>query len=128
MEMRFFVEWLIPKLESGEIVSCEKQVKYVLQDKFIRNGKTILPINYLADFTCTYSNGQELVVDTKGFADSACLLKRKMFWNRYPEINYIWITYSACDGGWILYEDLKKARALRKKQKAREKEAKQCLK
>lgn len=117
MEMRFYVEWLTPKVESGEISKCEKQVPFVLQDAFEYNGKHIREISYVADFVCTYSNGQTLVIDTKGFPDAACLLKRKMFWHRYPEIEYIWMTYSACDGGWVLFEELKKLRKKRKEDK-----------
>ena len=32
-------------MKSGEILSYERQVEYVLQDKFKYKGKTILPIN-----------------------------------------------------------------------------------
>jgi hypothetical protein len=119
MEMRFYVEWLTPKVESGEMLKCEKQVPFVLQDAFEYNGKHIREIVYVADFVCTYSNGQTLVIDTKGFPDAVCLQKRKMFWFRYPDVEYIWMTYSACDGGWVLFEELKKLRKKRKEEKVK---------
>lgn len=116
--MRFYKEWLIPKLESGEIINCQKQVKYELQPKFKYQDQNIQPINYVADFVCEFQNGHITVVDTKGFADATALLKKKMFKYKYPDIDYIWMSYSATDGGWILFDDLKKARAKRKKEKA----------
>jgi hypothetical protein len=128
LEMRFYSEWLMPRLQSGEVVSCDKQVEYVLQDGFEYNGKKIRPIIYKADFVCRYRNGKELVIDTKGFAEQHSLLKRKMFWYRYPDVEYVWMSYSVCDGGWILYDDLKKARALRKKEKQKKKEVEKCQK
>ena len=42
-ELRFLQEYIEPKMKSGEILSYERQVEYVLQDKFKYNGKTILP-------------------------------------------------------------------------------------
>lgn len=51
------------------------------------------------------------------FADSVALMKRKMFWFKYPDVDYRWITYSKIDGGWVDYDDLKKARKERKKLK-----------
>jgi hypothetical protein len=123
MEMRFYRDWLLPKVASGEIISYQKQVTYILQDKFTYQGKTILPITYVADFVCEFNDGSKNVIDTKGYADSTAQLKKKMFKFRYPDLNYLWITWSACDGGWIKNEDLKKARAKRKKEKHKKKTA-----
>lgn len=119
LEMRFYRDWLLPRIESGEVVKCDKQVTYELQPKFKHKDKTILPIKYVADYVVAYKNGKVQVVDTKGFADAQALLKKKMFYYKYPNIDYIWISFSQIDGGWILYEDLKKARAKRKKEKAK---------
>ena len=104
-------------MESGEIVSTERQVTYELQPKFKRNEKTVLPINYVADFVVTYKNGNQQVIDTKGMPDSVALLKRKMFWFKYPEIDYIWISYVKKFGGWIEYDDAKKMRNQEKRDK-----------
>ncbi len=117
LEMRFYKEWLIPKIESGEIIDCQKQVKYELQPKFEYQNKTIQPIFYVADFVCKYIDGSICVIDTKGYADAVAILKKKMFKYKYPNLNYIWMSYSVKDGGWVLYDDLKKARSQRKKEK-----------
>lgn len=121
MEMRFYRDWLLPQIDSGEIIDCKSQVTYELQEKFKYNSKTIQPINYIADYVITYKDNSLEVVDVKGFADAQAKLKKKMFHYRYPEINYKWLSWSLCDGGWIPYDDLKKARAVRKKEKANKK-------
>lgn len=123
VEMLFYRDIVLPKIASGEILKCEKQVPFVLQEKFYRvdrNGKRIAvrKIDYVADYVLYFKDGKYKVVDTKGFADSVALMKRKMFWFKYPDIDYQWISYSQKDGGWIDYDDLQKARRQRKKQKA----------
>lgn len=117
LEMKYYRDVLCPKVESGDIVSYELQKPYELQPKFVRDGKTVLPVKYVADFFIIYKDGHEEVIDTKGCPDSVAILKRKLFWFKYPEIDYKWICYSKIDGGWCLYEDVKKKRAERKKLK-----------
>lgn len=112
----------MPRLASGEIVECRKQVPFILQEAFSRvdkDGKNVAvrKIDYVADYEITYRDGSKQVIDTKGFADSVALMKRKMFWFKYPDVDYRWITYSKIDGGWVDYDDLKKARKERKKLK-----------
>ena len=75
-------------MKSGEILSYERQVEYVLQDKFKYKGKTILPIKYRSDFNVVWSDGTLQVFDVKGNPDSMSLLKRKMISltpNRTPD-------------------------------------------
>lgn len=117
LEMKYYRDVVCPMLESGDLVECERQKPYVLQPKFIRNGKTVLPINYVADFRLVYKDGHEEVIDTKGCPDSVAKMKRKMFWYVYPDIDYRWICYSKIDGGWQEYEYVKQQRALRKRDK-----------
>ena len=115
LEMRYYKEVILPGVASGEITSFELQKKYQLQPSFIHDGKRIRSIDYIADFVLQYSDGREVVVDTKGKADATALLKRKLFYYKYPEIDYQWITYSSIDGGWVSYDDVKKNRKERKK-------------
>ena len=115
LEMKYYKEVVLPGVASGEITSFELQKKYQLQPSFIHDGKRIRSIDYIADFVLQYSDGHEVVVDTKGKADTTALLKRKLFYYKYPEIDYQWITYSSIDGGWISYDDAKKSRKERKK-------------
>ena len=50
LEMRYYRDVLCPCVESGDVVHYELQKKYELQPKYIHNGKTVLPIVYVADF------------------------------------------------------------------------------
>ena len=66
LEMKYFRDVLCPGVESGEVVRFELQKKYELQPKFTHEGKTILPITYVADFYIEYADGHTEVIDTKG--------------------------------------------------------------
>jgi len=116
-EMKFYRDWILPKMESGDIISCQRQVKYELQEKFNHDGKNVLPITYVSDFTVVYKDGHEVVYDVKGMPDSVALLKRKLFWHKYPDVDYQWMSLSLIDGGWVPYEVVKQGRKERKKNK-----------
>ena len=116
-ELRFLQEFIEPKIESGEILSYERQVEYVLQDKFKYKDKTILPIKYRSDFNITWKDGNIQVFDVKGNPDNLSLLKRKLFWSKYPELNLTFICRNLKYGGWIEYDQLKKLRREVKKNK-----------
>ena len=116
LEMRYYRDVLCPLRESGDIVLCELQKSYELQPSFIHDGKTVRAITYVADFFVRYKDGHEEVIDTKGMPDSVAKLKRKMFWFRYPDVIYRWVSYSKIDGGWCDYDFLKQQRAARKRE------------
>lgn len=115
LEMRYYRDVIIPGVESGEIVHWERQKKYILQEKFKHGGKTILPIDYKADFFVIFKNGKELVIDIKGCPDNTAKLKRKLFWYKYPDTDYVWITYVKKFGGWVDYDQCKQLRKQAKK-------------
>ena len=115
--MKYYRDIILPKYNSGEIKYFERQKKYILQPGYILNGKKILPIIYKADFYVVYSNDKEEVIDTKGCPDAVAKIKKKMFGYVFPDVTYLWKSYSLKDGGWLNYEDIQKARKLRKKQK-----------
>lgn len=117
LEMRYYRDVLCPKVESGEVIHYELQKSYELQPKFSRNGKTVLPITYVADFYIEYANGNVEVIDTKGCPDSVAKLKRKLFWYRFPDVNYRWITYVKKWGGWMEYETVQSLRKSEKREK-----------
>lgn len=108
--MKYFRDVVLPKKESGEIITYELQKEYVLQDGFERNGKRILPITYIADFYIEYSDGRTEVIDIKGCPDTTAKIKRKLFWHRYPDTDYLWITYLKKFGGWGDYDYFNKLR------------------
>lgn len=107
-EMKFYTEVIEPGLKSGEIIKCERQVVYILQEGFTRDdGKKIQPIKYISDFDVYYKDGRKVIFDVKGgVVDPVCLLKRKLFWYRYPNETLVFICRNLKYGGWLSYEDL----------------------
>lgn len=117
LEMRYYRDVLLPAVEKGDVVYYELQKKYELQPQFKHDGKNVNPINYVADFYIECKNGSIVVIDTKGCPDTSAIIKRKLFWYKYPEIDYRWVSYSKMDGGWVDYDYLKACRAERKRAK-----------
>lgn len=114
LEMKYYRDVLCPGVESGCIKYYELQKKYELLPGFIRNGKRVLPITYVADFYVEYADGHIEVIDTKGMPDNVAKIKRKLFWFKYPSVDYRWITYIKKFGGWLDYEQ---AKIMRKEEK-----------
>lgn len=121
--MKYYRDVVLPKKESGEITYFELQKKYILQEGFYREGKRILPITYVADFYLEYSDGHTEVIDIKGCPDVTAKIKRKLFWFRYPDIDYQWITYVKKYGGWGNYDEINKLRREEKRMKKKKEEA-----
>lgn len=115
LEMKYYRDVVLPQMESGTIRYYELQKKYILQEGFARNGKRVLPITYIADFYIEYSDGSSVVVDIKGCPDTTAKLKRKLFWYKYPDTDYQWITYIKKFGGWGNYDEFNKLRRESKK-------------
>ena len=63
---------------AGAIVDLRLQPRYLLQESFKCNGKTIRKIEYVADFQYGY-NGKTIIEDVKGMKTPVYLLKKKMF-------------------------------------------------
>ena len=70
--------------KGGAITNLQLQVPFVLQDSFEFNGKKILPIKYIADFTY-WANGELVIEDVKGKKTDVYELKKKMFMYRYKK-------------------------------------------
>jgi hypothetical protein len=70
---------------AGEIKDLQLQPKFLLQDKFQHEGKTVRTIYYVADFLYTDKRGKKIVEDVKGMKTEAYLLKRKLFLGRYGQ-------------------------------------------
>lgn len=119
LEMEYYRDVVLPAMEAGEITKCILQPQYELQPGFRRDGKWVRPIIYVADFYLEYSDGHDLVVDIKGRADSVAPLKRKLFWYKYPEQNYQWLTCVKKYGGWITWEYANAQRRAAKKKRTK---------
>lgn len=118
LEMKYYRDVLCPKMESGEVTNYELQKKFELQPGFSRKDKKVQAISYIADFYIEYANGHIEVIDTKGMPDSVAKIKRKMFWYKYPGVDYRWITYVKKFGGWLDYEIVKSMRRKEKRDKS----------
>ncbi len=68
---------------SGAISDLQRQVKFVLQDGFTKNGKRYREIAYIADFVYV-CDGEIVLEDTKGHRTEVYKVKRKMFEYKYP--------------------------------------------
>lgn len=117
-ELNFLKEWILPKMESGEILRYERQIPFILQEGFIHKNKKILPIKYVSDYIVYWKDGSRTVFDVKGNPDNTSKLKRKLFWKAYPTEEYIWMCRNIKYGDethWLTYEDLESKRKADKK-------------
>ncbi|AYP68747.1 hypothetical protein BpsS36_00041 [Bacillus phage vB_BpsS-36] len=101
----------------GTIKDFQCQPEYVLQPKYEKNGKNVLPIKYKADFLIYYHNGNTEVIDIKGMETTDFKLKKKIFEYKFPEEIVL-----ICEAPkylapqeWIELGELKELRKLRKK-------------
>lgn len=116
-EMEFYRDFVEPRLASGELSRCDRQIPFELLPGYTHKEEKVRPVIYKADFVLYYADGREVIIDVKGCPDAVALLKRKMFWYRYPEKEYIWLCFSKKDGGWVEYDKVKERRRKEKKEK-----------
>lgn len=117
LEKRFYEEIIVPGMMDGTILNYCLQKKYQLQSSFKRNGKTIRAIDYVADFWYQLRTGEEKIVDTKGgMVDSVAKLKKKLFYSKYPDLDYEWMTWSK-GTGWMEFDEFTKLKRKQKKEK-----------
>ncbi|HUV82876.1 MAG TPA: DUF1064 domain-containing protein [archaeon] len=69
---------------AGKISDFEVHPKYLLQEKFKYQGKTIRAIYYIADFAYI-ENDKKIVEDAKGFITNVFRLKHKLFLRQYGD-------------------------------------------
>ena len=97
VEYRFYV-YLLSKQEKGIVKNIIIQPKYLLQEKYEKYGKKVLPIHYISDFEVTYENGDIITYDVKGMSTPDFILKKKIFDYKYPDKILRVINYSKVDG------------------------------
>lgn len=87
-EARKYYELKLLKM-AGEVVDFELQPEFILQEGYRDStGKWIRPIKYISDFKVIYPDGQEVIIDTKGYRTEVYRLKKKMLLKRYPDIEF----------------------------------------
>ena len=72
-------------LKANLISDLELQPVYLLQGKFRKSGRTIRAIHYKADFRYI-ENGKTVIEDVKGMKTQVYNIKKKMFDNRYRDL------------------------------------------
>jgi hypothetical protein len=76
--------------KSGEVISIFPQPEFELQPAYVKDGKKVRPIKYIADFLIEYKDGRKEVVDVKGYKKNKVYrLKKKMFHNKFPNLTII---------------------------------------
>lgn len=116
LEMQYYQQIVIPGLQDGSIVSAERQKRYKLQPAFKYKGTTIRSIDYISDFTLFRSDGSMLVIDVKGRPTADAKIKKKMMHYIYPDLDFVWMSYTKATG-WMQYEELERLRRQKKKEK-----------
>lgn len=86
MEKDYYI-YLLENKDKLEIKDIELQPKFILQEKFKYNNKTIRSITYKADFKVIYKDRIE-VVDVKGVQTDVFKIKKKLLLNKYKDINF----------------------------------------
>lgn len=71
-------------LRDNNITILDRQIRFVLQDKFRYKGEAIRTIEYKPDFLIEW-NWQQFYVDAKGMQDAQFKIKLKMWQFRYGQ-------------------------------------------
>ena len=88
-EAKFYAELALLQ-KSGEVISIFPQPEFELQPEYVKDGKKIRSIKYIADFFVEYKDGHKEVIDVKGYKkNKVYLLKKKMFHNKFPNLTII---------------------------------------
>ena len=80
---------------AGEIKALQIQVPYVLIPGYIKNGKKVRPLKYLADFTYYDCKKEKLIIeDVKSTTTKTkeYKIKKKLFEWRFPDLEITEIT------------------------------------
>lgn len=84
--------YLMATARQKGVEKIERQVPFILQEGFTKNGKRYRPIKYIADFVVTYKDGRQEVVEAKGKRTQVFNIKEKLFEKRYPELHLTILT------------------------------------
>ena len=113
IESKYYL-YLKEQLKYGKIGDFTNQPRYLLQEKFKKNGKSFRKIEYVADFEVMRRDGSIEVIDIKGMILPVFAIKQKLFERLYPDRTLILLTYVAKWGGWVTLDELKRLRKVNK--------------
>lgn len=108
MESRFYV-YLLECKKDHLIQSFERQVTFVLQDKFRDpwTNELIRPITYIADFVVKNNDGITFVVDVKGVETDVFKIKKKLFIKKYPQYKFLCLQRVPTTGQWLTLSEIR---------------------
>jgi hypothetical protein len=117
-----YYEYLKQLQGYNKIIAFERQPKYELIPAFIKGDKKYRCITYSPDFLIYHLDGTEELIDVKsmGTATQQGELRRKLFDYKYHNLKLTWVCRNLKWGdssGWIIYEELKKIYAKKKRDK-----------
>jgi len=81
-----YYEELLQLKNAGIVKEIILQPEFEIQEGYIKDGKKIRAIKYIADFRVIYADGTEEIVDVKGFKNKVYELKKKIFHYKYPNL------------------------------------------
>ena len=108
LESKYYLH-LVEQHKKGQIGDFTTQPRYLLQEKFKKNGKSFRKIEYVADFEVMHQDGSVEVIDIKGMILPTFAIKQKLFERLYPDRTLILLTYVA-KWGWVELDELKRLR------------------
>ena len=115
-ESRFYIKLLQDK-KAKIVKSFELQKEFELIPPYVKNGKKIRKMSYIADFVVKKSDGQVLVIDVKGIETDVFKLKQKLFEYKYPDLTIICCRYITSLKKWMSlkeYKEYQKQKKLKK--------------
>jgi len=86
-EADYYLELKLRK-KAGDILDFELQPLFVLLEGCKRNGKSIRPITYRADFRIIHKDFAVEIVDVKGMKTEVYRIKKKMLLALHPDISF----------------------------------------
>ena len=86
LEAKYYQELLFLK-KAGVVKDIKLQPRFLLQEKFRKDGKLYRPIFYVADFQVEYKDGHTEIVELKGMETQLWRVKQKLFEHKYPKLH-----------------------------------------
>jgi len=116
-----YYAYLLELRRNKFLKKIERQVTFVLMEGFTHKatGKKVRPITYIADFVLTDNEGEKIVVDVKGKKTPEFRLKEKMFFQKYPDMEFVCVQWDNHEKEWRNLDDIEKDKRARKRAKVK---------
>ena len=141
LEADFYEKELKPLKEQGIITQIDRQVTYILEDKYIivdgkiiegsdpdfnkikrkTKAKTFSAIKYTPDFNVTYADGSYKIFECKGKSTTDFEIRKRLFLKKYPQYldSFFVIGQDKKEDKFMDYYELVKLEKERKAEKAK---------